>query len=299
MRPTGTATGKGRRTIDPANAEKTGLGELTARVEKLTQADTRLLDVLLADPVRAAMEHGKEIAARAGVHPSAAVRLAQRLGFTGYPQLREYLRSRLVEDDYETPEARIAARLARADDERLLDSVLTSEITALEHLRSTVSDADIRRFSVAILKARRIFLFGHGHGAALAELVALRLRRSGYDARDLSETDQQLAEHLALIASDDVLWTISFRQVSPRLKALRRIAAGRGACLLALTDLRGARLDPPSHAQIAVSRGGPGESQSLVVPMTIANTVVLDLARIDDGRSMRALSNYRELRQRL
>ena len=38
-------------------------------------------------------------------------------------------------------------------------------------------------------------------------------------------------------------------------------------------ELRGARIDPAPDQHIAVSRGAAGESQSLVVPMTIAATM--------------------------
>jgi len=55
-------------------------------------------------------------------------------------------------------------------------------------------------------------------------------------------------------------------------------------------------LEAAAHHQIVVSRGPPGESQSLVVPMTVANAVILDLAAIDDGRSIQSLAAFREFR---
>jgi len=53
---------------------------ITQHFAQLTDADTRLLKVLIGDPVRSAFENGKEISSRAGVHPASAVRLARRLG---------------------------------------------------------------------------------------------------------------------------------------------------------------------------------------------------------------------------
>ncbi len=161
---------------------------------KLTEADTRLLDVLLQDPIRAAMENGKDVSSRAGVHPASAVRLARRLGFKGYPEFRSFLQSSLTEGegDFESPAARMAARLFRAEDNGLLASVLDSEITALQQVRHAVSDADIRAFSAILRDSRRIFVFGCGHFSALASLVALRLNRSGYEAIDLASRMHQV-----------------------------------------------------------------------------------------------------------
>jgi DNA-binding MurR/RpiR family transcriptional regulator len=265
---------------------------------RLTEADTRLLDVLIQDPIRAAMENGKDVSSRAGVHPASAVRLARRLGFKGYPEFRGFLQASLTEGggDFESPAARIAARLVKAEDNGLLASVLDSEIAALQQARNSVSDSDIRAFSTQLRDSRRVFVFGRGHFAALSSLIGLRLSRSGYNAIDLAGQLHQLAEVLSTLAADDVVWLLAFRRAPPLLQEVRDIAAQRGATTLALTDVGGARIDPAPDHQILVSRGDPGESQSLVIPMTVANAVILDLASIDNGRSIKALNEFRSFR---
>lgn len=121
------------------------LSDLISRhAAKLTEADARLLDVIVRDPIRATMENGKEVSFRAGVHPASAVRLARRLGFKGYPEFRAFLQFNLVEGpgEFEGPGARIAARLARAEEGQLLSTVLDSEIAALERFHSLRDGSD-------------------------------------------------------------------------------------------------------------------------------------------------------------
>jgi DNA-binding MurR/RpiR family transcriptional regulator len=268
---------------------------------RLTEADTRLLDVLLQDPLRAAMENGKDVSSRAGVHPASAVRLAQRLGFTGYPEFRAFLQSNLVDgvEDFESGSARIAARLIRASESGALSLVLDSEIAALQQVRAAVADAGIRKFAETIRDGRRTFVFGRSHAETLAALISMRLRRSGYDAVDLAAAPQQMAERLVSLSAGDVVWLLAFRRPSPAVLEVLRVARRRGATVLALTDVGGTRLDPAPDHIIAASRGGPGDSQSLVVPMTIANAVILDLAAIDDGKSFKALEDFRAFRDEL
>lgn len=285
--------------MDRPETAPLALSDLISRHSaRLTEADTRLLDVLIRDPIRAAVENGKDISSRAGVHPASAVRLARRLGFKGYPEFRSFLQSSLKEggNDFESPAARMAARLVRAESDGLLSSVLDSEIAAIQQVRNSVSDADIRAFSESLRDSRKIFVFGRGHFAALSSLIALRLNRSGYTAIDLASQIHQLAEILTTLSSEDVVWLLAFRKAPPLLQEVRDIAAQRGARTLAVTDVGGTRIDPAPDHQILVSRGEPGESQSLVVPMTIANAVILDLASIDDGRSIKALREFRSFR---
>jgi DNA-binding MurR/RpiR family transcriptional regulator len=285
--------------MDKPEALPAALGDLISRHStRLTDADTRLLDVLVQDPIRAAMDNGKDVSFRAGVHPASAVRLARRLGFKGYPEFRSFLQANLLEGsgDFESPAARMAARLVRAEEGGLLASVLDSEIAALNNVRNAVSDADIRAFAERLRDSRRIFVFGRGHSAALSALIALRLVRSGYPAVNVAGQMDQLPEMLRSLTEGDVLWLLSFRRVAPVMHELCRIAKARGAITLALTDVHAARIDPAPDHQIAVSRGDPGQSQSLVVPMTIANAVILDLAAIDEGRSIKSLNELRAFR---
>lgn len=274
---------------------------LSRNADRLTATDSRLLEILLQDPMRAALENGREISDRAGVHPASAVRLAQRLGFDGYPAFRAFLRANLTEGgrDFGTASARMAARLLRAEDGGLLGSVIDGEVAALTALRHAVSDADIRAFSERLRGARRIFLCGQGHAASLSKLVALRLCRSGYDAVDLGAQRDSMAMPLTGLGPQDVVWLFSFRTPHAAVMSLALLARAQGATVLAVTDEVATPIQPMPCHMIRASRGRAGETQSLTVPMAIANAVILDLAGIDAGRSLAALETHRKFRATL
>ncbi|MCI2266171.1 hypothetical protein [Sediminivirga luteola] len=56
-----------------------------ARGHLLTETDRKLVSVLQSRPAEAAFWRAQDLTAPLGLHQSAATRLAQRLGFTGYP----------------------------------------------------------------------------------------------------------------------------------------------------------------------------------------------------------------------
>lgn len=268
-------------------------------VQRLTDADTRLLSVLMEDPLRAAMADAKSVSSKAGVHPASAVRLARRLGFRGYPHLREYLRDSLLDGgDYASPAARVAARLVQAEARSLWAATIDSEITALQQARSRVLDGDIRAFSRQVRDSRRVILFGRGHAATLSAFIALRLRRSGYEAVDLAAQLQQAPEYLASLGRGDVLWFLVFRKPCRLAQQLMVLAREKAITTLLLSDKLSAPLNPAPDCTIAIWRGAIGQSQSLVLPMTVANAIILDLAAIDDGRSLRALDALSSLTER-
>jgi hypothetical protein len=76
-----------------------GLRELIEGFDgRLSKADSRVVCVLLASPQEGTFLSDKDVARRASVHPTSAVRLAQILGFTGYRDLRAKLQQDISTD---------------------------------------------------------------------------------------------------------------------------------------------------------------------------------------------------------
>src|SRR3546814_11075156 len=63
----------------------------TTLFRSLTNSDRRIIEILLAQQSEAAFLSAAQLAERAQVHETTATRLAQKLGFAGYPELRAHL----------------------------------------------------------------------------------------------------------------------------------------------------------------------------------------------------------------
>jgi DNA-binding MurR/RpiR family transcriptional regulator len=265
--------------------------ELTALIEqhqgRLTPADERVVRAMLADPVAASFWSASELAQRAGVHEASVVRLAQKLGFKGYPELRATLQDDVISDA--KPAERVRRRLAQAADSDLLAALVGDEIAALQELARTVTQAQLDAAAQLLARARRVALFGSGHATALVELMDRRLRRSGCATLVLPDSARDLAEHLLPLRPDDALLVFAFRTRPPRLDALLSFAATLGAPVVLVSDTLGPLIRPQPQVLLAAPRGAAGDYQTLTVPMAICNALILTLARVDGGRSLESL----------
>src|SRR5690606_30526007 len=106
----------------------------------LTEADERLVRVLLANPTESAFLSAAELSRRAGVHQASAVRLAQKLGYTGYPELRNALQAELVGS--REPAERVRKRLSHMEND-VLGQLVASEAEALLSIPQHVSQAQL------------------------------------------------------------------------------------------------------------------------------------------------------------
>jgi DNA-binding MurR/RpiR family transcriptional regulator len=264
---------------------------------RLTAADRKLADALLASPRQAAFLSTHEIAQRAAVHPTSAVRLARKLGFAGYPELRATLQNELFDES--AAAARVRKRIERLGRDRPLQAFVESEIRALERLPQQVKDADIVRVARAIIRARTVFLHATGHSETLARLLEIRLTRGGYGARIVRGDAREMAATLLQMRRNDVLVAFAFFSTAARTRTLVEQAHAAGGRTVLVTDIMNPASRPRTDVTLAAMRGDPGEARSLTVPMAVCNTLMLQVSRLDGGRMIRALEQLEHARAAL
>ena len=261
---------------------------------QLTRTDRKVVEELLANPREGALLSLPELAQRAAVHPTSAVRLAKKLGYSGYPELRSQLQSELL--DIAPPADRVRARLAHMSGGSILSALVQSEIAALQQLPHLISQSDIERAAKEIIKARRIYVFGRNHAIALMHLLTLRLRRSGYEASRIEHGGRDLADDLLGLTSHDLVIGFTLTRPPEDLLSTLQYARESGATTLVISDHTGAMLRPAPDILLAASRGERGESQSLTVPMAVCNTLILEISRRDRGKSLKNLEKLDTLK---
>lgn len=262
--------------------------------ETLTPTDRRLVAVLQARAEEAAFWSAAELTEPLGLHQSAATRLAQRLGYDGYPRLRDALRQ-----DYLSgtgPSQRVRGSLERHPDD-LLGGFVEDEIAALAALPLHITQDELDDLAGRIGAAGQVFLFGHGNAIVLVELLARRLRRSGIRVTTLDGPVRDVAEQLATLAEGDLILACVFRRTPRDLAPVLEVAREVRAYTALITDTL-LSLSPQPDVILAAPRGGGDDFLSLTVPMAIANALVLTIARRAPERALRSLDRLASLLER-
>lgn len=266
------------------------------RAGLLTEADHRLVRILFADPAHSAFLSVSELARLAGVHQASAVRFAQKLGFAGYPELRARLQAEFLA--LVQPAGRMRSSLEKVRTGSLLENLVLSERRNLGALLDHVSDAELQAAAALLRQAGRIFVFAQGHACALADLAIRRLMRTGYATTDLRLRGRDLAERAAGLTARDIVLAFALRRLPQGLPPLLGHAREVGARMIAVSDQLGLMLEPRPDIVLAAPRGDEHDYQSLLVPMTVLNALLLTLAASDHDRSVEALQRLAALARR-
>ena len=274
---------------------------LTALIERnqvrLTDADQRLVKALLENPTEGSYLSTTDIAQRAGVHPATAVRLARKLGFGGYPDLRAYLQADII--DKAEPANRVRESLSHMEEGAILSGLLRHEIDTLTQIDGRNLQPKVDQAAQALIDAEHVFLFGQGNSTTLVEMMSRRLRRAGFHNTVLTHQNRELAERVLPMNSNDALLAFGFHSVPRGIGTCLTHARRVGATSILVSDLVAPLIKPEPQILLMADRGLGSEFLTLTVPMLICNAIVLTISQLDKGRSIGTLEQLVDLTNEL
>ncbi len=264
----------------------------------LTKSEKRIANYLRKNQEESAFLSAGEIADRLGLSEATLVRFARTLGFSSYPAMRTVLQENFRRRV--THSARLRGRL---EDLRqggdIFERLVVSEMDYLTQALETVDRPSLQKAVSLLNSCEHIFVFGTGPSISLVELIELRLNRFGRQVVPLTSSGREVLEPLMLMTDRDLLFMIGFFDITPIQQLVLDYANEIHCPVIILTDTLGSIVGDKANIVLAARRGPMAEFHSLVVPMTIINTLLLALANDDKEKVMANLDKLDQMRERL
>ena len=265
---------------------------------KLTDADQELISIILGEPSEAVYLSSAELASKAAVHASTVVRLARKLGFDGFPDMRQKLRQDV--EFKKNSSDKIRQRIDLIEKGSNLSDLIESEIAAIAAISNTVSQNQIDEVVNKIYKAKSIFIVGRGSAAPLITHFERRLRRSGIQCRvALNLQRRDLAEQLIGIQKGDAIVVFGFQSINSLpsgYSSLIESAKSIGAHSIAIGDSTILTARPKPDIVLSVSRPKEGVMQLRSGPMLICEALAMTLLHKKSKKAVRGVESLEHLR---
>ena len=265
---------------------------------KLTDADQELISIILGEPSEAVYLSSAELASKATVHASTVVRLARKLGFDGFPEMRQKLRQDV--EFKKNSSDKIRQRIDLIEKGSNLSDLIESEIAAIAAISNTVSQNQIDEVVNKIYKAKSIFIVGRGSAAPLMTHFERRLRRSGIQCRTaLNLQRRDLAEQLIGIQKGDAIVVFGFQSINSLpsgYSSLIESAKSIGAHSIAIGDSTILTARPKPDIVLSVSRPKEGVMQLRSGPMLICEALAMTLLHKKSKKAVRGVESLEHLR---
>ncbi|MBL8670511.1 MAG: MurR/RpiR family transcriptional regulator [Alphaproteobacteria bacterium] len=276
-----------------------GLGTFESLRARIAERHPRLSPQLrkiaahvIEHPNDAALGTVAEVARGAGVPPSAIVRFAKALDFDGFSAMQLLFRSRLVEGQPSYRQRIEAMRRDRGDRSSVLAECAAQGIAALEHLRAGEMAQRLGAAADLLAGAASVHVLAQGRSFPVAYYAWYALARLERNAHLVDGIGGSLKQQAALIGRRDVLLVVSFRPYAEPVVAAATERAAAGAPVVAITDGPLSPLARCASVALEAPQGDEQSIRSLVAPMCLAQSLVLELghriASTENGRSRHA-----------
>jgi len=237
-------------------------------------------DHIAANIDRIAVSTVAEIAAGAGVPPSAVMRFCQIMGFSGYSEMQRLFRAALAQGfpDYATRLANLKGGDRPAS---LLAEFVEAGRLSLEALVTGLDEAALDRAVSALSRADTLHLIGVRRAYPVASYLAYVFEKMQVPAI-LHEGSGGL-DHRHALRPGDALFAISFAPYSAETLGLAEDARARGLPVVALTDAITSPLARLTDAALTVPEVDFGAFRSLSATLAMAISLAVAVAKQREG----------------
>ena len=205
--------------------------KIQAMYPNLKSAERRAVDFLLANPDRVSELGIVDFASQAECSEATAVRVAKRLGYEGYIELKRAFGLHQTSD----PEVVYPEIDPKDTLPSMLDKVFDSSIKSLSDTRHILDVDEFGETVDALVKSRQILFCGIGDGAIVAREGYLRWLKVGHTAYESSDADEQLF-FANRLGKGDVMLAFSHSGRSRTVNNVAKLSRKRGATVAAVTN---------------------------------------------------------------
>ena len=271
--------------------------KISGQATSLTPSERKLVENVIESPTAAALGTAGELAKSAGVHEATASRLAKKLGFDSYAAFRDALRQEFLATR-ETA-TRFEKTISENTSDTILGQLARNEAMALGRIEDFITTEQIAEAAEMLMNARRIFVYGYGNAEVLALMMVKRFRRFGKDVQQLDNDPRGLAEQMLGLEAGDVVLSFAFRRSPRGYVALMETAKEARAQTIIISGNSGALLAPRPDLILAAPRSGdPDAFQTLTVPMTVCNAIIIAAGLTAKEESLKKLDRLGQLIER-
>lgn len=252
---------------------------------------------ILDHPQDVALLSMRELSKRAGVPPATMTRLAQRLGFEGFDDLRSLHADSMRRrgDGFADRATELVDRWKAKGESAVGADLFDAVARQIDGLRAAGNLDAIGDAAHRVAASRRIFALGQRSSYPVAHHLAYLLGLIGCDARLVDAPGGSGADHLQTAGGDDLLVVVTIRPYARASLTLTQLAAARGVPVVAITDSLLSPIAPYATATLVVGVESPSFFHSMVPAFAAIEALAALVAAALGTRALDALKDRERL----
>ncbi len=263
---------------------------------QLTASQSRAAQYIMDHYDEAIFLTASKLARQVGVSEATIVRLAQVLGFDGYPEMQRMLREKLQDRLTTVTRLEETVRNVRSDGD-VLTKVMQEDIRNLSRTLQEISLDTFHQAVADMQSAKRIYVVGMRGAHAPALVLSLYLRFLKKQATAVIPGYGDVWNTLHGMGSEDLVIGISFPRYTKLTIDVLEYAHEQGARVGAITDSPFSPLARNADWVLPVHSRLDSFIESFTAAMSLVNALLTALSVQDPEETMKALKERETLWQ--
>ena len=206
--------------------------KIRSMLPELSRSEAAVAEQIVSCPDEVINMSVSALADRCGVSEPTVIRACRTLGFSGYQALKiALIQSATAAVEFSGEEV-----AAEDDMQSAVQKVFGAANDAVNLTRESLDIEAMEKAADALLKARRILIFGVGGSASVGADVQHKFLRLGLDAHAYPDLNMQ-AIAAAFAGTEDVVFAISHSGSSKAVVDNAKIASDNGATVISLSSM--------------------------------------------------------------
>ncbi len=266
---------------------------LKVRSAKLTPSQKKVLKYIFNNLEDSIFLTASALGRKTGVSEATIIRLAQGLGFTGFPDFQRSLRASLQERL--TTVSRLEKTLKHPGSSDSLIDILKMDIKNISLMAESVSEKTFQEIVSYLWKTKRILIVGLRSTYALAVYMKFGLRFLGRDVTLLDPSQWDLWDQLVPLEKDSLVVGISFPRYSRLTIDAVAFAKERQCRVLAITDSLVSPLTTYSDWVLVAPCQSYSYMDSFTAPMALIHTLLTAMSLKKPEKAFQAFRKLEEV----
>lgn len=235
-----------------------------------------------------------ELAERTGASEATVVRFCQRLGYSGYADLKMAMVEALRDEMAASASAPSTGDVAAIQRDSLL-AVAKLEQQNIQRTLDSVDRKVFRQVAAALFRADHVYTFGLGISAYLADFACYLFTEHGLRATRLATRYTSPREQLVVLRPSDLVVVFSFPPYSKQTLEVLEESRERGIPTVAVTDRETAPAASLARDALIVSSHGMTFTNATASAQVLLNALVVEIASSHRGETVDAISRINRI----
>lgn len=273
----------------PKTDYATFVTELTAREASLSKRLQQVARYVVNNPEDVAINTIVETARQANVPTSTITRFSKELGFTGFNEMQDVFRQRLLgpkmsyaeraKSFLEPPASPRARAIQLQEPSVVFDTFVQAAMDTLIRLREEVDRRELEGFVDVLARAGAVHIVAARGAYGVGAYCYYSLSRVGKRAHLIDNVGSMREQQLGAIDKNDVLLVMTFDEYTPETIEVAQEASRRGRKLLVITDNELSPVAKLGEHTLYVKEARLGHFRSQVPAMVLCQSIVISLGR--------------------